>query len=76
MLAPAFAVSLHHTLTEEALTMNLIQKWFEQIAGVSRVERDRWFLAQQVFGARRTDVSALHKPACWRRKAAADGLRR
>ncbi|MBL8394057.1 MAG: hypothetical protein JNK99_04785 [Candidatus Accumulibacter sp.] len=56
--------------------MNLIQKWFEQIAGVSRVERDRWFLAQQVFGARRTDVSALHKPACWRRKAAADGLRR
>ena len=56
--------------------MNLIQKWFEQIAGVSRVERDRWFLAQQVFGARRTDVSALHKPACWRWKAAADGLRR
>ncbi|EXI73388.1 MAG TPA: hypothetical protein PK440_18620 [Candidatus Accumulibacter phosphatis] len=51
--------------------MNAIQKWFEQVVGVSRNERDRWFLAQQVYSTRSLDVSALHKPACWRRKSAA-----
>ncbi|EXI69724.1 MAG: hypothetical protein AW08_00217 [Candidatus Accumulibacter adjunctus] len=51
--------------------MNTIQKWFEQVAGVTRDERARWALAQQVYGARGLDVAALQKPACWRRKASA-----
>ena len=51
--------------------MNTIQKWFEQVAGVTRSERARWVLAQQVYGAPGLDVSALQKPACWRRKAIA-----
>lgn len=49
--------------------MNRIQKWFEQIAGVSQEERVRWALAQEIFGTPRIDVLALQKPACWRRKA-------
>ncbi|MEF8753522.1 MAG: hypothetical protein V5B60_06205 [Accumulibacter sp.] len=51
--------------------MNTIQKWFEQVAGVTRTERARWALAQQVYGARGLDIAALQKPACWRRKASA-----
>ena len=53
---------------EDLLTMNRIQKWLEQIAGVSRAERARWALAQEIFGSQRMDISALQKPACWRRK--------
>lgn len=56
--------------------MNRIQKWFEQIAGVSLEERQRWALAQEIFGTQRIDVSALQMPACWRRKARAGGCRR
>ena len=51
--------------------MNRIQKWFEQLAGVSCQERHRWALAQEIFGTRRLDAAALQKPACWRRKSAA-----
>ncbi len=51
--------------------MNTIQKWFEQFAGLTRNERARWVLAQQVYGTRGLDVAALQKPACWRRKAIA-----
>lgn len=49
--------------------MNRIQKWFEQIAGVTQEERQRWALAQEIFGTPRIDTVALQKPACWRRKA-------
>ncbi len=56
--------------------MNRIQKWFEQIAGASREDRHRWALAQEIFGSQRTDISALQKPACWRRKSPAAGARR
>ncbi len=56
--------------------MNRIQKWFEQIAGASREDRHRWALAQEIFGAQRTDISALQKPACWRRKSHPAGTRR
>ncbi len=56
--------------------MNRIQKWFEQIAGTYREDRHRWELAQDVFGSQRMDVSALHKPACWRRKSSPAGTRR
>lgn len=49
--------------------MSRIQKWFEQIAGVSPLERHRWALAQEIFSAPRVDVAALQKPACWRRKS-------
>jgi hypothetical protein len=48
--------------------MKQIQKWFEQIAGCTEEERQRWALAQEIFGARPVDLSALQKPACWRRK--------
>jgi hypothetical protein len=64
------------TLTEESLTMNRIQQWFEQIAGVSRHDRRRWAQAQEIFGSQRLDMSALQKPACWRRKSATASPRR
>ncbi|MFZ4534675.1 hypothetical protein [Propionivibrio sp.] len=56
--------------------MNLIQKWFEQIAGVSQEERHRWALAQEVFKTPHLNISALQKPACWRRKSRATALKR
>ena len=56
--------------------MNRIQKWLEQIAGTSRDERHRWALAQEIFVAQRFDISALQKPACWRRKGHSIGVRR
>jgi hypothetical protein len=56
--------------------MNRIQQWFEQIAGFSRHERQRWALAHEIFGTQRLDISALQKPACWRRKSASAGPRR
>ncbi|MBL8397802.1 MAG: hypothetical protein JNL84_06605 [Candidatus Accumulibacter sp.] len=49
--------------------MNRLQKWFEQLAGFSREERNRWEMAQEIFSSPRLDISALHKPACWRRQA-------
>lgn len=48
--------------------MNRMQRLFELIAGISQGERDRWALAQAVYGAPRIDVLALRTPACWRRK--------
>jgi len=62
--------------TEESIAMNRIQKWLEQIAGASRDERHRWALAQEIFVAQRLDISALQKPACWRRKGHSIGVRR
>jgi len=53
--------------------MNRLQKWFEHIAGVSLEERQRWALAQEIFGPSRIDFSILEKPACWRRKTSACG---
>ncbi|MBO3715596.1 MAG: hypothetical protein J5X23_11585 [Candidatus Accumulibacter sp.] len=61
---------------EESLTMNRIQKWFEQIAVVCLEERHRWALAQEIFGKRRVDVSMLEKPACWRRRSRTYGAPR
>ena len=54
--------------------MKRIQKWFEQIAGISQEERQRWAMAQQVFAARPIDVLALQRPAYWRRKARVSGV--
>jgi hypothetical protein len=48
--------------------MNRIQRLFELIAGISQEERDRWALAQAIYGAPPLDVLALRTPACWRRK--------
>lgn len=56
--------------------MNRIQKWFEQITGASQEERRRWALVQEVFGGRSVDISALQKPACWRRKSRTYGDQR
>lgn len=56
--------------------MNRIQKVFEFIAGISQQERDRWALAQEIYGAPRRDVLALQTPACWRRKAYVQGVKR
>ena len=55
--------------------MNRIQKWFEQIAGVSQEERHRWALAQEFFKAPLLNTSALQKPARWRRKSRAKAQR-
>ena len=49
--------------------MNRIQKWFEQIAGVSQEERVRWALSREIFDTPRLNMLTLQKPACWRRKA-------
>jgi hypothetical protein len=62
--------------TEEGLTMNRIQKLFEQIAGVYQAETNRWAVAQEIFATPRVDVAALQKPACWRRKSRIYGTRR
>lgn len=56
--------------------MKRIQKWFEQIAGVSQEERARWAMAQQIFAPRPLDVMALQTPAYWRRKARVSGVQR
>jgi hypothetical protein len=56
--------------------MNRIQKWFEQIAGAPRGDQQRWALAREIYGSQRTDVSALQKPACWRRKSERAGTPR
>jgi hypothetical protein len=56
--------------------MNRIQKWFEQIAGISQEERHRWVLAQEIYGTPRMDIPALQKPACWRRKTRKPGAGR
>jgi hypothetical protein len=56
--------------------MNRIQKLFAQIAGVYQAETQRWVAAQEIFTAQRMDVSALQKPACWRRKSRIYGVRR
>ena len=55
--------------------MNRLQHWFEQIAGHTVEERQRWALAQQIFGRQPVDVQALEMPACWRKKAGSRGLR-
>lgn len=49
--------------------MNRIQQWFERIAGLTLEERQRWSLAQDIFGRQVVNVSALQTPACWRRKS-------
>ena len=47
--------------------MKRIQKWFELIAGISQENIEREARARQIFAERNTDISALQKPACWRR---------
>ena len=49
--------------------MKRIQKWFDQIAGVSQDELDRLARAREIFYSAGVDLSALKKPACWRRRA-------
>lgn len=49
--------------------MNRLQQWFEQFAGFSREERSRWEMALTIYCTPKLDISALHKPACWRRRA-------
>lgn len=48
--------------------MKTIQKWFEQLAGISQNELDRIALAAEVFaGQADIDTDNLRLPACWRR---------
>jgi hypothetical protein len=49
--------------------MKRLQKWFDQIAGISQDELDRLARAREIFDAAGLDVVSLRKPACWRRKA-------
>lgn len=54
--------------------MKTIQRWFEQLAGISPDELDRIALAAKVFGERtRTDIADLNTPACWRRNCKVRG---
>lgn len=48
--------------------MERIQKLFELLAGISAEEDARLARAKAIFEAPSADVSALHIPACWRRK--------
>lgn len=48
--------------------MKRLQKWFEQIAGITQQELDRQARAQEIFSGNRPDISALERPACWRRQ--------
>ncbi len=48
--------------------MNLIQKWFELLAGISQDELDRQALSARIFRATPFDATLLEKPACWRRR--------
>ncbi len=50
--------------------MNNIQYWFEKLAGIQQQNRERAILAESLFAKPPFDAAALHKPACWRRKAA------
>jgi len=47
--------------------MKQLQKWFDRLVGISEEEQKRLAMAHAIFGARGPDLSALHKPACWRR---------
>jgi len=47
--------------------MKQLQKWFDLIAGISEEEQKRLAMAHAIFGDRGPDLSALTKPACWRR---------
>lgn len=48
--------------------MKTIQKWFEQLAGISEDELERIALATRVFADNaKIDTSSLKMPACWRR---------
>lgn len=49
--------------------MKRLQKWFDQIAGLSSDEAARLARAREIFDAPGVDVARLKKPACWRRKA-------
>ncbi len=49
--------------------MKRIQKWFEVIAGISQDELERLPRSREIFGTAGMDVSALKKPACWRRRS-------
>lgn len=51
-----------------AANMKRIQKLFELIAGISQEDLEREARARQIFAARNPDITALQKPACWRRK--------
>lgn len=56
--------------------MDAIQKWFEQLAGISRDELDRIALAEEVFADRTCiDTSGLKVPACWRRDCKVQAIR-
>jgi hypothetical protein len=50
--------------------MKTIQKWFEQLAGISPDELDRIALAAKIFAEPAgMDISDLKTPACWRRNS-------
>lgn len=56
--------------------MKTIQKWFEQLAGISPDELDRIALAIRIFGKQDgMDISNLNTPACWRRSCKVHGIR-
>jgi len=55
--------------------MGRVQNWFEKVVGVTEEELRRREFAQRIFGQRPMDISALQRPACWRRLRAPVGRR-
>ena len=55
--------------------MDRVQNWFEKVVGVTEEELRRREFAQRFFGQRPMDISALQRPACWRRLRAPVGRR-
>ena len=48
--------------------MKHLQKWFDRLLGISEEEQKRLAMAHAIFNDRGPDLSALSKPACWRRQ--------
>lgn len=55
--------------------MERIQKLFDLLAGISADQQARLARAHEIFSSNGPDVSALQRPACWRR-APVVGMRR
>ena len=55
-------------ISQGALNMKQIQKWFELMAGICREELAREERAREIFAGANQDLQSLQKPACWRRQ--------
>jgi hypothetical protein len=64
---PVFLFSYSPPYAKEGCTMKTLQKWFEQLAGISEYDYAREARMADVFRAAPLDTAGLEIPACWRR---------